>query len=175
MARFVKWFDHFFRAWRQLIAAGMSPKIVGRTGGMMLTHVEFRSDAFPPDPDEAELINPGVYGRRLARFLVAGLRNEGFICAEPREEDWGWYITVENEAFDLWIGCSNTYDPDGFRCFIRPNKPFIRRFFFFKKIETRPRVEALQKAMDAVLTGEPLIRDKRWFTAEGSRERNSGG
>jgi hypothetical protein len=140
----------------------------------VLTFVEFRSDAFPPDPDEAELINPGVYGRRLAKFLVEGLHAQGFVCAEPFAEDWGWYIPVENETFELWIGCANY--GDGFLCFIEPNKPFIRKFFkFFKKIETRARVEALQKAMDTVLSVQPLICDKRWYTAEGFRQRNRDG
>ena len=43
----------------------------------MLTHVEFQSELFPPDPDEDELVNPGVYGRRLAMFLAEKLRAMG--------------------------------------------------------------------------------------------------
>jgi hypothetical protein len=50
----------------------------------MKTHVEFRSDDFPPYEDEDELVNPGVYGKRLAEFLVAGLKEHPGI----REKRW---------------------------------------------------------------------------------------
>ena len=45
-------------------------------GEQILTHVEFRSDAFPADPDEDELINPGRFGRKLAVFLGIGNYDE---------------------------------------------------------------------------------------------------
>ena len=131
----------------------------------MLTYVEFRSDLFPADPDEDEAVNPGVYGRRLALFLAGELRGEGFICGQPFAEDWGWCIPIENDGFKLWIGCGSYSEyPDGFLCFIEPHTPVIRKLF--TKVDTRPRVEALQKAIDTVLSGRPLIRDKRWWTHE---------
>jgi len=131
----------------------------------MLTYVEFRSDLFPAEPDEAELVNPGIHGRRLAHFLAAGLNGQGFACGAPFPEDWGWHIPVENEKFALWIGCANYAEyPDGFLCFIEPHKPVIRKLF--TKTETRSRVESLQQAMDTVLSAQPEIRAKRWWTHE---------
>jgi hypothetical protein len=129
----------------------------------LLTHVELRSDLFPAYPGEEEEINPGRYGKRLAEFLIAALRKEGFASKDPRREDWGWRIDVENEAFSLWIGVG-VYEeyPDGFLCFIEPTTPSIRRFF--KRIDTRGPVEALQRAIDKALTAEPGIRDVRWAT-----------
>jgi len=112
--------------------------------------VEFRSDRFPPEP------------RSLAEFLAEGLRGHGFASRGPFAEDWGWCIPIENERFALWVGCSNDDDrPDGFVCFIEPHQPTIKKLF--KRIDTRPRVEALQRALDAVLS-DPSIRDKRWWT-----------
>jgi hypothetical protein len=43
----------------------------------MKTHVVFRSNAFPPYDGEEEEINPGRYGKRLAEFLVDGLKQKG--------------------------------------------------------------------------------------------------
>jgi hypothetical protein len=128
-----------------------------------LTHVEFRSDVFPPYEGEDEETNPGRYGKRLAEFLVAALRKEDLACKDPGAEDWGWRIDIQNDGFALWIGCG-VYDeyPDGFLCFIEPTTPSIRRFL--KKIDTRGPVEAVQRAMDKSLTTEPGIRDLRWWT-----------
>jgi hypothetical protein len=129
----------------------------------LLTHVELRSDLFPAYPGEDEETNPGRYGKRLAEFLVAELGKAGLVCETPFAEDWGWQIKVQNETFPLWIGVG-VYDeyPDGFLCFIEPNTPSIRRFF--KRIDTRGPVEALQRAIDAALRAETGIRDIKWWT-----------
>ena len=131
----------------------------------MKTHVEFRSNAFPPYEGEEEEINPGVYGKRLAEFLCRGLREKGFEPLEPIAEDWRWMLPIKNDGFRLWIGCGN-YDeyPDGFLCFIEPHQPKLRRFLFLGRTDTTTRVTALQKAIDELLSSHPGVRDKRWWS-----------
>jgi len=135
------------------------------TEAPFLTHVEFRSDLFPPYDGEDAETNPGRYGKRLAEFLVAAVRKAGIACKEPIAEDWGWQIKVENEAFAIWIGCGvyEEYE-NGFLCFIEPTTPTIRKLF--KKIDTRGPVEAVRRAMDAALKGERGVKDMRWSTHE---------
>jgi hypothetical protein len=131
----------------------------------MLTHVEFRSDRFPALEREEKLVNPGLWGKRLADFLRDGLRGEGFETGEPVAEDWGWLVPVLSERFRLWIGCGHYQEyPDGFLCFIEPHKPFVRKFLM--KVDTRERIAALQHAIDRVLTEDAGIRAKRWWTYE---------
>ncbi len=131
----------------------------------MQTHVEFRSDRFPAYDHEEAQINLGLWGKRLAEFLRDALRPEGFDTGEPFAEDWGWVVPVANEHFRLWIGCGHYQEyPDGYLCFIEPHAPAVRRFF--RKIDTRARVAALQQAMDKVLVETAGIREKRWWTYE---------
>jgi hypothetical protein len=131
----------------------------------MLTHVEFRSDRFPACPGEEEQINPGIWGKRLAEFLCERLPAEGFEVKRFYAEDWGWEIELVNKGFGLWIGCGNYQEyPDGYLCFIDPHEPYVRRFF--KRIDTRERVEALQRALDRILSEDDGIRAKRWWTHE---------
>lgn len=131
----------------------------------MKTVVEFRSDRFPAYDSEDEQINPGRFGKRLADFISEGLAKQGFEAEELIAEDWGWVIPIKNESFRLWIDCANYEEyPDGFLCFIKPNKPFVRRFL--KKIPTRDRVESLQAALDKTLSEEAGIRAKKWWTDE---------
>lgn len=49
----------------------------------MKTHVECRSDASPPSDGEEDENNPGRYGKRVAEFLVRGLKEKGFEPLEP--------------------------------------------------------------------------------------------
>jgi hypothetical protein len=129
----------------------------------MNTYVEFRSDRFPPYEEENERINPGVYGKRLAEFLVRNLPAKGFKPDQPIAEDWGWIVPIENAEFPLWIGCGHYEEyPDGFLCFIEPHKPFVRKWF--RKIDASTKVNALQRALDEIFSAEPGIRSKPWWT-----------
>jgi hypothetical protein len=133
----------------------------------MKTHVEFRSDGFPPYEGEEDEINPGCYGKRLAEFLFRGLTGEGFEPLEPVAEDWGCVVSIKTDGFKLWVGCGHYAEyPDGFLCFIEPHRPVIRRFPYLRKIDITERVKALQIAIDQLLSSEPGIRDKRWWTYE---------
>jgi len=132
----------------------------------MKTHVEFRSEGFPPYPGEEDKINPGCWGKRLAEFIHDGLKAQGIEVIEPASEDWGWMVEIRNEAFPLWIGCANLDgEPDGFLCFIEPSTPFVRKLLF-KKIPTEPDVARVQRKLDALLSSEPTIADICWYTRE---------
>jgi hypothetical protein len=63
--------------------------VLARTRSMK-THVEFRSDKFPPYEGEEDEINPGRYGKRVAEFLVRGLEERGFEPLEPSVRDKRW-------------------------------------------------------------------------------------
>ena len=57
-------------------------------------YLHIRTDHFPPLPDEDDrLVNPGMYGESLARYLAEGLRQRGFE-ADHIAEDFGWFVAV---------------------------------------------------------------------------------
>src|SRR5437899_6119981 len=94
----------------------------------MKTQVEFRSSKFPPYEGEEEMINPGLWGKRLAEYLVQKLAERQIKTAEIIAEDWGWYIQVENEGFRLAICCGHQYgDDDQFLCFTDPSSPIVKK------------------------------------------------
>jgi hypothetical protein len=142
----------------------------------MKTHVEFRSDAFPTYEGEENEINPGRYGKRLAEFLVRGLKEKGFEPLQPIAEDWGWVVPIKNDGFKLWIGCGNydEYPDDGFLCFIEPHQPTIHRFGFWK-IDASVRVNALQEAIEQVLSANLAIREKKWWSYEEFNQQQRNG
>jgi hypothetical protein len=128
----------------------------------MRTRVEFRSDAFPAEPGEQEKINPGRWGAALARYLRHELSTQGFSVKEPCTEDWGYAVEVDNPEFKLWIGCGNFEEyPDGFLCFIIPDKPIVWRRF--RRIDTGERVDAIAEALEMALRKHPAVRDLRWW------------
>ncbi len=131
----------------------------------MKTNVEFRSDKFPPYEGEDEIINPGLWGKRLAEYLGERMEGEGIETGEILPEDWGWVLRIKNDAFPLWIGCGHYEEfPNGFLCCIEPGKPVIRRFF--KKIDTTEQVGRVAEALDRILTSDPEVTDLRWWNED---------
>ena len=131
--------------------------------------VEFVSDAFPSYPGEDEEINPGIWGKRLAEYLVSALRERGIETKEFYAEDWGWEIPVVNKAFPIYIGCSNQVGPGGnhFLIIISPSKPTIR-VGLFKKVETATDVGRVISALEQILASNPEIKDVEWSDEYGT-------
>jgi len=127
----------------------------------MKTFVEFRSSKFPPYDGEEEQINPGLWGKRLAEYLVQKLAERGIQTEEMVAEDWGWYVPVRNEGFRLALCCGHQNgDDDEFLCFTDPSTPIVKKFF--KKIEATPQLTRLTEALQQILTSDPDIRDVVW-------------
>jgi hypothetical protein len=131
----------------------------------MKTQVEFRSSKFPPYEGEEEQINPGVWGKRLAEYLVQKLSEKGISTQEINWEDWGWYIPVENKEFRLAICCGHRVgNADEFLCFIDPGTPSVRKLF--KKIDATPQLSRLTEALQQILASDPEIKDVVWDEPE---------
>lgn len=67
----------------------------------MLTHVEFRSDAFPPYDTESDEVNPGRFGKRLAEFLAQALERQGEGVGEIFAEDWWRKVPTKERLASL--------------------------------------------------------------------------
>ncbi|MGI8908866.1 MAG: hypothetical protein ACR2IE_20525 [Candidatus Sumerlaeaceae bacterium] len=122
----------------------------------MRLQFEFRSEKFPKLPGEEQRINPGLWGQKLAEYLKENLRRRGFHALQIVAEDWGYIVPIQNEEFELWVGCGHQAgDPDEFLCFIEPQSPVIRRWF--RKIDTTAVVSRLSAALEEILSTDPDI------------------
>jgi hypothetical protein len=129
------------------------------------THVEFRAAKFPPYDGEEEKINPGLWGQRLAEYLVAKLEDHGIETDEMIPEDWGWYIPIKNDRFRLALCCGHqSGDADEFLCFIDPCKPTVTKWL--KKIDTTAQVRRVAEALEMILASDPDIRDVHWWAEQ---------
>ncbi len=127
----------------------------------MKTQVEFRSQKFPPYDGEEELINPGLWGKRLAEYLVQKLSDRGIKTQEIIAEDWGWYVPIQNEGFRLAICCGHQNgDDDQFLCFTDPSTPVVKKLF--RKIDATPELTRLTEALQQILSSDPEITNVVW-------------
>lgn len=126
------------------------------------TQVEFRSSKFPPYEGEEEQINPGLWGKRLAEYLVEKLAEEGIASEGLVAEDWGWYVPIRNEGFELAICCGHQNgDEDEFLCFTEPSKPIVKKLF--RKVDATTQLTKLTKALQKILSSDPDIQEIAWI------------
>lgn len=127
----------------------------------MARSLVFRSGKFPPYEGEEEETNPGRWGKRLAEYLRDTLPQHGFVVKDLVPEDWGCFVEVENPKFPLAVACGHYQEwPDGYMCYIEPDKPFVRRWF--RKVDGRPVTSRLAAAVEAIFQDDPEIRDVHW-------------
>ena len=127
----------------------------------MKTQVEFRSAKFPPYEGEEERVNPGLWGKRLAEYLVQRLAEWGIKTGEMIAEDWGWYVPVENEGFRLALCCGHQDgDDDEFLVFTDPSAPIIKKLF--KKIDATAELARLTEVLQEILSSDAEITDVVW-------------
>jgi hypothetical protein len=128
----------------------------------MKTQVTFRSSKFPPYEGEEQQINPGLWGKRLAEYIVEKLAERGIQTDGLIAEDWGWYVPVRNEGFPLAVCCGHqSGDDDEFLCFTDPSGPVVRKFF--KKIDATAQLTRLTEALQQILASDPDIREVEWI------------
>ena len=128
------------------------------------TQVQFRSAKFPPYEGEQEQINPGLWGKRLAEYLVQKLAERGITTQEMVAEDWGWYVPVENEGFRLAVCCGHQDgDDDEFLVFTDPSTPVVKKLF--RKVNATAQLSRLTDALQQVLSSDPEISDIVWAEA----------
>jgi hypothetical protein len=127
----------------------------------MKTQVKFRSDIFPPYEGEEEQINPGLWGKRLAEYLLKELHARGIQTEEPIPEDWGWYIPLKSEGHKLGVCCGHQNgDDDEFICFTSPSTPVFKRWF--RTVDVSFELERVTKALEDIFAKGTDFRSVKW-------------
>jgi hypothetical protein len=133
----------------------------------------FKSSKFDIESGEDREINPGIYGRQLARWLRARLQERGYAVEGIINEDWGRCLMCGRDPFMLWVGCANlTEDDDAidastgearppskedivWHCFAAAEVPFLKSWL--RKIDTTPALTKLDRDLGEILRAEPAI------------------
>jgi hypothetical protein len=71
---------------------------------IMEKFIQIRSAKFPILPGEKEeLVNEGMYGKALAQYLQAQLKNRGYDVPFIACEDWGWWVELKAAPFKFGV------------------------------------------------------------------------
>lgn len=64
----------------------------------------FETDRFNLSDVKEHFINPCCFGEDLAQWLGEKLTEKGAIPSAPGQEDWGWYLFVEQGSHRYFVG-----------------------------------------------------------------------
>jgi len=109
--------------------------------------IHIKSENFPVLPGEDdELVNEGTYGKALAQYLEAGLRERSYDVPFYCCEDWGWWLEITGQPFKLGVCVYGTsYTPQNHEYCVMVSEQTGRRWSWrrFKFVDTTERVTRL--------------------------------
>jgi hypothetical protein len=125
------------------------------------TFIHVRSSKFPILPgEEAELVNDGFYGKAFAEYLQARLIERGykvpFVCCE----DWGWWVHLKGQPFELGLCVvGHAMGDDALDLCVQVSAEPERRWSWtrFRFIDRAPRVNQLNKDLREIVESDPEI------------------
>ena len=94
--------------------------------------LHFESSAFGTDPCETEHTNPDVYGRSLAEWVGARLRERGLPAEPVIAEDFGWCVPVRLEPHAVYVACASEEEMQGswrWQLFVFAEGGLLQRLF----------------------------------------------
>jgi hypothetical protein len=128
----------------------------------------FKSTLFEIEAGEDDEINPGIFGRQLARWLKTKLQGQGYVVEDIINEDWGRCLMCQRTPFWLWVGVGNLQDglppqPQSisakevvWHCFVTTELTFFMRLFG-KRAEVDAARTRLASTLRDILESEPAI------------------
>jgi hypothetical protein len=123
--------------------------------------IHVRSAKFPILPGEKEeLVNEGRYGKALAQYLQAKLKERGyntpFVCCE----DWGWWVELKDApfTFGVCIYCGLKED-EPLDLFCTDGATARKKWSWskFRFIDTSPWVAKLHDDLVSILRTDPDV------------------
>jgi hypothetical protein len=67
-------------------------------------NILFETDRFNVSTVKEHFINPCCFGEDLAEWLRQELIKKGITTSTPGQEDWGWYLFVEQRSARYFVG-----------------------------------------------------------------------
>lgn len=123
--------------------------------------VTFTSDYFKPIAGEEEQTNPGCYGKALALWLAARLKERGVFFEGVIPEDFGWVVMVSRKPFMLWLGCGNT-DGSTTEWNIFPVAEVSTLQRLFKRLDPSSEIEELRIHLVELVPSIPGVANVVW-------------
>lgn len=128
----------------------------------MNAQVEFSSNFFSPIAGEEEQTNPGIYGKALAQWVFENLPKHGVKTGKVLPEDWGWVVTVPDNDFFLWIGCSNVDETEGrWRCIVEAEFGWFKKLF--RLADPQKARSRAAEGLDRLLRSAEHVKDIQWL------------
>ncbi len=125
----------------------------------MTRYIHFYSERFKPDPGEDDEVNPGIYGKKLAAWLIDNLPKNGIKTNRMYPEDWGWEIDISKESIKGYVGVRNIDGTENeWVVFIDIRNRIIKKLLGKSQNEGKE-IEAVLKGLEKILRGEASIRN----------------
>jgi hypothetical protein len=124
--------------------------------------VVIETEKFPVLPGEdEEIVNPGMYGKALCQYLERELPRQGIEVPFFCNEDWGWWLEVNQGGFKmaLCIYSCPEGDPNPKTYAILPSIPTAKKWSWskFRSIDVSQDVLRVMNSLERLFQSDPEI------------------
>lgn len=123
--------------------------------------IHIQSAKFPILPGEKEeLVNEGMYGKALARYLQEKLKGRGYDAPFFCCEDWGWWVELQNAPFTFGVCIYCGPETDGPLDLFCTGGATARKKWSWRKfhfVDTTPWVAKLHDDLVFIFQSDPDI------------------
>ena len=124
-------------------------------------HLLIRSSKFPIlDGEDAELTNPGTYGKTFAQFLQTSLKSIGYNVPFIVCEDWGWWVEIKLPNKIVGLCCYRHHDENTechFVCSTSTESNRVWSWRRFRMIDIGDEINKLVRDLTIIFTDDSAI------------------
>ena len=136
----------------------------------LLRHASFTTNLFESKVARPHFINPDTgFGEDVITWLIGHIRHPAIILDQPIQEDFGWVVWARVNGAPYLLAVSingETIGSEEAEWFV--TVAYERGCFPFRRVPPARTDDLLIlcDAIDAVLHGDPAIRDIQWWVAD---------
>lgn len=110
---------------------------------------------------EEDETNSGRFGKALAQWLAAQLKERGVSIEGVVPEDFGWVVVVSRKPLMLWFSCGNTEgSTNEWTIFPVAEPSMLQRLF--KRVDPSSEIERLRGHLAELVSSIPGVANVVW-------------
>jgi len=115
-------------------------------------YIQIKTEIFQKEDDEdSKLVNPGMYGCKLTKYLQKSLNDIGYNSPFNCNEDWGWWVEIKGFPHLMGLCIYGQEDDDGIiREYVICSGVTDEKLWSWKKFKKVDTTIAVNKLMDVI-------------------------
>ena len=108
--------------------------------------------------EEDEIVNDRTYGKAVCQYLKRELPNAGISVPSFVAEDWGWWVSIEYDGYEMGLCVYSEPDVEGDpQAYAIMSSVIKKRSGWFRRVDNTKPVTVIMDSVEGVFKRDPGI------------------